>query len=457
MRNLRRLASAFLVTLAVLAIAVGLYFGVPAVRSCVNQLYTTICEFTNGTDTPDRGGLVQVEGDGTLIDSGELNSLDDSGITGDNESVDTEKYIYYNFLTSDGQIVYQQICANIEAMETTFIPETEISVPEMQDAIESVFNDHPEYFWIETAYSYRYTANDVCVQITLCFNDTADDFTTAKTAFDSAAKEIIGYAETLESDYEKEKYVHDAVITLADYDESVSDSYSQSAYSALVTGRTVCAGYARAFQYIMQELDITTYYCVGYAGGDHAWNIVELSDGYYNVDLTWDDAMSSVYTYFNLPDSIFGRTHTRTDLSVQLPACEGTAYYNLEDTEDTQTPNDTQPSQTPDSDTPDDGSPDETTPDVDSSGETTPDNGNSGEAPSDEGIPDVTAPDNHSSEDTAPDVGGEAPSQPDTGGTAPSQPDSNSSPQTPSNDRSPGAGGGGLGQPSGGGSPGQGN
>lgn len=418
---LRRLFTAFFVTLAVLTLAVGLYFGVPAVHSCVNQLYTTIYEFISGTDIPDRGGLIPVDGDGSLIDSEDLDSLDDSGIIGDNESVDTEKYLYYSFLTSEGQTVYRQICANIEAMETTFIPETDISVSEMQDAIESVFNDHPEYFWIGTAYSYRYTSNDVCVQITLSFNDAADDFTAAKTAFDSAAEEIISYAETLESDYEKEKYVHDAVIALVDYDESVGDSYSQSAYSALVMGRTVCAGYARAFQYIMQELDITTYYCVGYAGGDHAWNIVGLSDGYYNVDLTWDDATSSTYAWFNLPDSVFGRTHTRTDLSVQLPDCEGTEYYNLEDTEDTQIPGDTQPSQTPDSETPDDSSPDETTPDNDSSGETTPD------------------------------AGGTTPSQPDTGGTAPTQPDGNPSPQTPSDDRPSGAGGGGFGQPGGGG------
>ncbi len=427
MKGVRRLVTAFFVTLAVLALAVGLYFGVPAVHSCVNQFFTTIYGLISGTDIPDRGGLVKVDGDGSLIDSGDLDSLDDSGIIGDNESVDTEKYVYYSLLTSDGQTVYQQICANIEAMETTFIPETDISVSEMQDAIESVFNDHPEYFWIETAYSYRYTANDVCVQITLCFNDTADDFTNAKTAFDSAAEEIISYAETLESDYEKEKYVHDAVIALADYDESVSDSYSQSAYSALVMGRTVCAGYARAFQYIMQELDITTYYCVGYAGGDHAWNIVELSDGYYNVDLTWDDATSSTYAWFNLPDSVFGRTHTRTDLSVQLPSCEGTAYYNPEDAGGAQTTGDTQPSQTPDS-----GTPSSQTPDAGSS--------------------DLTAPENHSSDDTAPDEEETTPSQPDAGGTAPTQPDGNPSPQTPSDARPSGTGGGGFGQPSGSGS-----
>ena len=47
----------------------------------------------------------------------------------------------------------------------------------------------------------------------------------------------------------------------------------------------MCAGYARAFQYIMTNLEIPTFYVTGYSNGEHAWNIVNLSDGCYNVDL----------------------------------------------------------------------------------------------------------------------------------------------------------------------------
>ena len=80
--------------------------------------------------------------------------------------------------------------------------------------------------------------------------------------------------------------MHDTLAERITYD--LSAEMSQSAYSALVNGRTVCAGYARAFQYIMQRLGIPCYYCTGYAGESHAWNIVGMEDGYYNVDVTWD-------------------------------------------------------------------------------------------------------------------------------------------------------------------------
>lgn len=96
---------------------------------------------------------------------------------------------------------------------------------------------------------------------------------------------------------------------------------NQSAYSALVQGRSVCAGYARAYQYLMQQLGIPCYYCTGYAGENHAWNIVRLDGVYYNVDVTWDDTEPATYDYFNKSDRQYASTHMRTGLSVYLPAC----------------------------------------------------------------------------------------------------------------------------------------
>ncbi len=93
---------------------------------------------------------------------------------------------------------------------------------------------------------------------------------------------------------------------------------------------SVCAGYSRAYQYILQKLGIPCYYCTGSSGEDHAWNIVKLDDGYYNVDVTWDDTDPATYDYFNKTDSDYAGTHVRKSLSVYLPACNGMKYRNLE-------------------------------------------------------------------------------------------------------------------------------
>ena len=274
-------------------------------------------------------GLADIVAEGIEVSTND--DLEDSGITGEGLTFDTVYYAYYGMLDTAQQALYAQVCANAEALCDTFAPVTQCTGDDVSAAVEAVLMDHPEYFWLDTSYSYKYTSDGNCVQIVLEFNSLADDIDTAKALFDASANAIIEAASALETDYEKEKYVHDAIITLASYDESAQ--YHQSAYSALVGGATVCAGYARAFQYIMTRLGIPAYYCTGYSGGDHAWNIVMLGDGYYNVDLTWDDSDPISYKFFNCTDDEFSSTHTRSDISQGLPACTAVLYSGLEESE----------------------------------------------------------------------------------------------------------------------------
>lgn len=250
----------------------------------------------------------------------ELSALSTSNTTGKNYKLDSIYYPYYSFLTSDEQKLYKQIYAQAIDMSPTFVPVVNINVLDVNKVFEAVYNDHPELFWLETTYSYKYTINDRCVQITLKFNETANDIEYHKEIFHNEAQKIIDEANKLENDYEKEKYVHDILINSITYDEAAM--MNQSAYSALVNKRTICAGYSRAFQYILIQLEIPTYYCVGNTDVSHAWNIVKLGNEYYNVDLTWDDNDSNKYKYFNISDKKIYDTHKRSGLSVYLPKCE---------------------------------------------------------------------------------------------------------------------------------------
>ena len=91
---------------------------------------------------------------------------------------------------------------------------------------------------------------------------------------------------------------------------------------------TVCAGYARSLQYILNKLGIPCYYIYGTANGEyHAWNIVQLGGEWYNVDLTWcDQDTGAAYTYYNVTDAVLSANHTRGGMSQKLPAAAGTKY-----------------------------------------------------------------------------------------------------------------------------------
>lgn len=252
----------------------------------------------------------------------------DEGDAGDGLDFDADFYPYYAMLDEDEQHLYRQIYANANNLYKTFKPVEAVSAGTLKDVFSAVYNDHPELFWLETAYSCKYKSNGECIAIDLKFNATSQDLGTAKSTFNENAKAIVAEAGKLGDTYAKEKYVHDALIDKVSY--NLGAAMNQSAYSALVNGQTVCAGYARAFQYLMQQLEVPCYYCTGYAGESHAWNIIELDDGFYNVDTTWDDTDKGTYDYFNKTDEDYALTHVRQDLSVYLPPCNGTKYRNLE-------------------------------------------------------------------------------------------------------------------------------
>lgn len=278
-------------------------------------------------DVSGRTGFTPVQPEEQQIPDQEAQNLKEtlgSGETGEGLSFSAEEYPYYQMLSENQQSVYRQIYANAQNLTEKFAPEKTVSASDVKIAFEAVIGDHPEMFWLETGYSSKYLVNGQCVEIDLKYNSTADDLESAKQRFDAAAQNLITGADSLDSNYEKEKYVHDALASAVTYD--LTADMNQSAYSALVNGKSVCAGYARAYQYLLQQLGIPCYYCTGYSGGDHAWNIVKLDDGYYNVDVTWDDAAAIRYDYFNKTDADFASTHVRQNLSVYLPACNGTAY-----------------------------------------------------------------------------------------------------------------------------------
>lgn len=260
------------------------------------------------------------------VEDGEYVSDLGYGELGDGYDFDPLFYPYYAMLDDKGRHLYRQIFANANAFNGAFQPIEAVPVSEIKNAIMAVYNDHPELFWLNTAFVCKYDKDKICAELELEFSIPRDEFPKASAQFYNTVNSMLTQVENL-SNYEKELRTHDYLIDKIEYDKGAA--MNQSAYSALVEGKSVCAGYARAFQYLMQRMGIPCYYCTGFAGEDHAWNIVALEDGYYNVDVTWDDTPGGEHDYFNKSDQDFESTHVRRDLSINLPKCEGQRYRSL--------------------------------------------------------------------------------------------------------------------------------
>lgn len=247
-------------------------------------------------------------------------------------------YPYYGQLSQDAQAVYRQVCHYAAAQTPSLEPCRNLTEDEAEAVMTAVYYDQPGLFWLDGDYEYRHLNGQV-IELILHFNDLAQDLTANRQAFEKAALSILDEARQASEPAARERIVHDRLLEGVIYDENAP--YNQNAYSALVGGFAVCAGYARAFQYLLLELEIPCYYCVGtavsYRDGpqglveDHAWNIVCLDGEYYNVDPTWNDTLLAErglisYGYYNQTDDAFLADHTRDVKSAELPACTGTRF-----------------------------------------------------------------------------------------------------------------------------------
>ena len=119
-----------------------------------------------------------------------------------------------------------------------------------------------------------------------------------------AKKVVLNVTDSSMSDIQKAKALHDWLCNAVDYDDTnTKDAKNHVDYSAFLYSTTVCDGYARAYQHLMQAANIESYYI---GSQTHAWNMIKLGNHYFHVDVTWDDGTGTGnygYGYFLLSDN----------------------------------------------------------------------------------------------------------------------------------------------------------
>ncbi|MCR4694504.1 MAG: hypothetical protein K5773_04170 [Pseudobutyrivibrio sp.] len=233
---------------------------------------------------------------------------------------------YRSFLNNSQQQVYDQAYsyAMIRSQEK-FKMASGQSEADLEMTMNALYNDHPELYWLDTSYNYAMTHSGTCLYLQLCYNSCPGDVNNYDQEYLEIISQIMTQVNACTSDLDKERVIYDSICNLTNYNPA--SPFNQSAFSAIATGSSVCAGYSRAFQLLCTMAGIPCIYITGYSKGQpHAWNIVQIDGRYYNVDVTWEDcvreSMAGSYYFFNKTDAEFAKDHVRSAYSAVMVPCD---------------------------------------------------------------------------------------------------------------------------------------
>ena len=223
---------------------------------------------------------------------------------------ETEALLRYGATTLSGnaKYVYERLEAEVllgtPAEEIALDQERGVTVEELRHGASIFLSDYPECFWMANNYGYSHI-NGTVTAITPVYTFSGDALIEAKRALQGAADAIL--SQLPEGGVtEQALYLHDALAQRVSY-EQVGEH--QTAYGALVAGKAVCAGYAAAYQLLLQQAGINAWTVTGDSVDTstgvpipHAWNLVWLdANTCVYTDVTWDDQGDELYhCYFQI-------------------------------------------------------------------------------------------------------------------------------------------------------------
>lgn len=242
-------------------------------------------------------------------------------------------YYYYNRMNEQEKKMYCQMLSGLRDHKNEF----SFSLSD-RESIQIVYSqlmaDHSELFWVGGGYTLW-----IGTQVRMVVNtvlDAANIDSTARQIEDSAA-DCINQIKDSMSDYEKIEFVYEYLVDHTEYNLDAENN--QNIQSIFLNHETVCAGYAKAMQYLLYKEGIQCLYITGMAGGPHAWNVVRIDDGYYYIDVTWGDPViantGEEYDNINFDylcdteeEFMFNRSLDETS---EVPPCDSFEYnfYNV--------------------------------------------------------------------------------------------------------------------------------
>lgn len=244
---------------------------------------------------------------------------------------DALDHVCYQYLTSQDDAIGQQTSEGIVCMPNIYESPIYYSTLTLERAAEIflMFNySNPQYYFMDGGYVYIESSN---IFVPTFYEEFRSG--SARSKATQAMKNQITSCESAiaaaGSAEQKAKVAHDYIVKKVEYDDNYltnpENPFHQSAYSVFCDDHSVCAGYTKAFEMLMNGAGIDT---IALLSTDHAWNMIKINDSWYHTDCTWDDmdgysGYEMIYNFFNRSESVIRSDGTHEIQSMfdgKLPA-----------------------------------------------------------------------------------------------------------------------------------------
>ena len=254
----------------------------------------------------------------------EQEKITDAEVTGE---------FYYEQLSDEEQTVYREILQGIQENKKEIYLHCS-NADTANEVFQNVLNDRPEIFWCDgNATSTEYSQSEgqsryVVIEPNYLYE--GEEKEQRNQEIESARDTCLSGISDLSDEYEKIKYIYTYLIDNVDYDLDAPDN--QNIYSIFVNRQSVCAGYSKATQYLLEQLGVFCTYVTGKTteGGNHAWNLVKCNGDYYYVDTTWGDPVFQQEEGEDISRDTNQETDTsgnKTNISYDYMCCDDTQLF----------------------------------------------------------------------------------------------------------------------------------
>jgi uncharacterized repeat protein (TIGR04076 family) len=224
-------------------------------------------------------------------------------------TLDFNRYwrLNYSLLSAEDRKAYEAL---EEGIRRGF-PSIKVDLPPDTDRITAIVkalvNDNWSLFYIDTGATVVKDPEGVYV----CFhyNRFKEDRENWMKAMKDVARNVFELrVKDCRTRYDAEMAIHDFITESVTYDKS-DPEIAYNPLGPLLWHKGVCEGISEAFTFLANACGLKVAMTSGkLKGGSHRWNIIELDNKRYNLDVTSD--LGGLHGCFNCSDAVLAKTHT---------------------------------------------------------------------------------------------------------------------------------------------------